>query len=343
MTKINELNPTQDILKMLDGKKKRTKNILIKRFGLGLDKKMTLEGIGQAYKITRERVRQIEFVSLAELKKSSKITYIKKYEAMLEDLMNEHGKIMEHNFLLSEFRKKHNLDKIHSNALEFVLKVSPKFKAIKENESIRKTWALTSADINTSKRLINAFILNLEGKGKPVLEDNLIKNFESEIKDSKTLVSYLLLSKKILKNPFNEWGLSDWREIVPKGIKDKAYLVLEKHKKPAHFTEITNLINQTKFDQKTAISQTVHNELIKDPRFVLVGRGTYALKKWGYQQGTVSEIIEKVILESRNLSKDQIVDKVLAQRFVKKNTIILALQNKQRFQKINEQYCLAEK
>ncbi|MFA6296130.1 MAG: sigma factor-like helix-turn-helix DNA-binding protein [Patescibacteria group bacterium] len=342
MTKINEFNPTKDILEMLDGLKKRTKSILIKRFGLGEDYKMTLESIGSTYKITRERVRQIESVALAELKKSPKIAGLNKYEAMLEDLLNEHGKIMEHNFLMSEFRKKYNLDPIHNNAIEFVLKVSSKFNSIKENEEIKKTWSLVDANLDYSKKVINSFVLNLEGKGKPVLENNLSNGFELEIKDSKTLVSYLSLSKKILKNPFNEWGLSKWREIVPKGVKDKAYIVLEKFNKPAHFTKITELINSAKFDTKTAIPQTVHNELIKDQRFVLVGRGMYALKKWGFQQGTVAEIIEKVIIESgKTLSKENIINKVLEQRFVKKNTIVLALQNKQRFQRVNGLYCLA--
>ncbi|MDD3887180.1 MAG: sigma factor-like helix-turn-helix DNA-binding protein [Patescibacteria group bacterium] len=343
MTKINEFNPTKDILEILSGLKKRTKSILLKRFGLGEKNKMTLESIGQAYKITRERVRQIESVALSELKKSPKITELKKYEAMLEDLLNEHGKIMEHNFLMSEFRKKYNLDPIHDNAIEFVLKVSSKFSSIKEDEEIKKTWLLVDADLNFSKKVINSFVLNLEGKGKPVLENELSNNFELEIKDSKTLISYLSLSKKILKNPFNEWGLSDWREIVPKGVKDKAYIVLDKFNKPAHFTKITELINSAKFDCKTAIPQTVHNELIKDQRFVLVGRGMYALKKWGFQQGTVAEIIEQVIKESgKTLSKENIINKVLEQRFVKKNTIVLALQNKQRFQRVDGLYCLAK-
>jgi len=343
MTKINEFNPTKDILEILSGLKKRTKSILLKRFGLGEKNKMTLESIGQAYKITRERVRQIESVALSELKKSPKIAELKKYEAMLEDLLNEHGKIMEHNFLMSEFRKKYNLDPIHDNAIEFVLKVSSKFSSIKEDEEIKKTWLLVDADLNFSKKVINSFVLNLEGKGKPVLENELSNNFELEIKDSKTLISYLSLSKKILKNPFNEWGLSDWREIVPKGVKDKAYIVLDKFNKPAHFTKITELINSAKFDSKTAIPQTVHNELIKDQRFVLVGRGMYALKKWGFQQGTVAEIIEQVIKESgKTLSKENIINKVLEQRFVKKNTIVLALQNKQRFQRVNGLYCLAK-
>jgi hypothetical protein len=79
---------------------------------------------------------------------------------------------------------------------------------------------------------------------------------------------------------------------------------------------------------------TVHNELIKDTRFVLVGRGLYALAEWGYQPGVVKEIISKVLKESKKpLTKEEIVEKVLGQRFVKENTVALNLQDKNRFVK----------
>jgi len=336
-------NPTQDILKLLDGLKKRTKTIIVKRFGLDGNDKMTLEAIGKNYKITRERVRQIEAAALKELKESKQINLIKQCETLLEELLMDHGKVMEHNYLLKGFGKRHELESMHNNTFEFVLNLSNKFNLIKENDELRKTWALTNASIDTPKKLINSFILNLEGKGRPVHQAKLISHLESEIKDSKTLISYLALSKKILKNPFNEWGLADWKEIAPKGIKDKAHIVLKKHTKPSHFTEITELINKAKFDTKTAIPQTVHNELIKDERFVLVGRGVYALTKWGYKQGTVAEIIAGYIKEANKpTSKEEIVDEVLKQRLVKKNTVLLALQNKEKFQKVNGMYALAQ-
>ncbi len=344
MIEDNIFDPKQDVLNLLNDLKKRTRDIIIKRFGLNGDNKMTLEAIGKNYKITRERVRQIESAALIELKKSEKVALIKKCEVLLGELLTEHGKIMEHCYLINQFKTKYNLEESHKNAIEFVLKISDKFNLVKENEEIRKTWTLTDADLDLPKNLINSFVVNLEGKGKPVLEDKLSQHLQNEITDSKTLISYLSLSKKILKNPFKEWGLASWKEIVPKGIKDKAFIVLEKHNKPAHFTGITSLINDAKFDNKTAIPQTVHNELIKDGRFVLVGRGMYALIKWGYKQGTVAEIIEKFIGESdKPLSKEEVVNKVSKQRLVKKNTILLALQNKIRFQKINGMYVLADK
>ncbi|MDQ5927659.1 MAG: hypothetical protein QG633_97, partial [Patescibacteria group bacterium] len=78
---------------------------------------------------------------------------------------------------------------------------------------------------------------------------------------------------------------------------------------------------------------TTHNELIKDGRFVLVGRGLYALTDWGYMQGVVRDVIKKVLNEHGPLKRDEIIDKVLKERYVKPNTIIVNLQDPEHFEK----------
>jgi DNA-directed RNA polymerase delta subunit len=85
---------------------------------------------------------------------------------------------------------------------------------------------------------------------------------------------------------------------------------------------------------KKTYPQTVHNELIKDGRFVLVGRGTYALSEWGYVPGTIKDIITKILADqSEPLHKDEVVKQVLAQRLVAKNTVLMNLNNKKHFDK----------
>ena len=92
-----------------------------------------------------------------------------------------------------------------------------------------------------------------------------------------------------------------------------------------------------------AQAQTVHNELIKDPRFILVGRGTYALKEWGYQSGTVKEVIGQLLKENGPLTKEEILKKVLETRLVKPNTILINLQNRQYFSRDkNNKYSLTK-
>jgi len=116
-------------------------------------------------------------------------------------------------------------------------------------------------------------------------------------------------------------------------MNDKIYLVLKKHGKPLHFREIARLINEAKFDRKAAYPPTVHNELIMDQKYVLVGRGIYALRDWGFEPGVVAEVLVEIIKQKgQPMTRDELVQAVLKQRVVKPATIHLALTNKQKFE-----------
>ena len=114
-------------------------------------------------------------------------------------------------------------------------------------------------------------------------------------------------------------------------MRDLAYLVMRRHGSPMHFREVAGSIKQ--FLKEKAHDQTVHNELIKDRRFVLVGRGLYALNEWGYQPGVVRDVIRAVIAKHGPLTKDELIKKVREERHVKDNTILINLHNKKHFKK----------
>lgn len=166
-----------------------------------------------------------------------------------------------------------------------------------------------------------------------ILTNGLFKENTDAVNQNKTVYSILQAAKKIEQNKFGYWGLDDWREIKPKTVNDKIYLILKNSGKPLHFAEIADKINQISFDKKTANAATVHNELILDDKYILVGRGLYGLVEWGYQKGTVANVIEKILADiTKPLSRDEIIEKVLEQRVVKKATINLALTDRGRFE-----------
>jgi DNA-directed RNA polymerase delta subunit len=106
--------------------------------------------------------------------------------------------------------------------------------------------------------------------------------------------------------------------------------VLRSINKPLHFREIAHLIDKYglgKHVSKKTHPQTVHNELIKDARFVLVGRGIYALAEWGYVPGTVQDVIRAILLEQGGapMNREAIVARVLELRRVRKSTVIINL------------------
>ena len=174
-----------------------------------------------------------------------------------------------------------------------------------------------------------------------ILKNNYFEENYSLVNNHKTFYSLLKAAKKIAQNQYGHWGLRHWREITPKTINDKIYLILKNHREPIHFATLAEKINGANFDGKKANPATVHNELILDEKYVLIGRGIYGLKEWGYQNGTVSDVIAEILQETKEpLARDIIIEKVLAKRMVKKATIILALMNKEKFEKNEAGYML---
>lgn len=363
----------------------REKDILTRRFGLHGKDKETLENIGGAHKLTRERIRQIETAAIKKLHQLKNLEdYISGLKKVINQLLEEHGGLMEREYLLNNLvnfssgssrgksgdiqaHKSHldfliskilhnNFEEINNSALfksSFKLKYQESMhleelaeellKKIKEAKKIFSTEKLidflkqlASYEKHQDKLTIPGSMDISDALGGEMFEEN-----EEIINSNKALYSILQALREVEQNKFGDWGHVDWREVSPRTINDKIYLVLKNNKKPMHFVEITERINKIGFDRKKANAATVHNELILDKKYVLVGRGLYSLAEWGYKTGTVVQVIEEIFKkENQPLSRDQLIDKVLEQRLVKRATIILALMNKNKFEKVDGKYRL---
>lgn len=338
-----EFDPARVVSHLLATLPLRARNIVSERFGLNGKPKKTLEELGETYNITRERVRQIESNALATFAESRSRALLEPSEKLIHSVLYENGEIMEEEKLIATLLDEERETPANKNILLFILEFIPDFYYVPATHDMRAAWALKGIGIDRARSAIEIVVEFLDQKKSPVQESELERLMEENeklqkiipSKNLKVLLSYMSLSKKIARNPFRQWGLSSWEMIVPKGVRDKAYLVMREHKKPLHFTKITELINKTAFDNRIAHPQTVHNELIKDKRFVLVGRGIYALKEWGYGEGTVADILVRILNEASGpVSRDELIDKVLKQRIVKRNTIIIGLQDQKLFQRV---------
>lgn len=320
----------------------RNKDIISRRFGLKTGKKETLESIGKSYGITRERVRQIEEFSLNQLSKAvSGSPDVTKYVSLAKEILGGNGGVMRENEMFKAFSG-NDKENVVNASLVFVLALagapgSPAGGPVRfgENDSFHSFWALDKQNADLFKNNISELVKALEGNKSPVAEVELVAFVaNSGVRSAKDINVFLNVSKELGKNVFGEVGLVSWAEVKPKGVRDKAYLILKKENKPKHFSEIAKLINTTGFSAKKANIQTVHNELIKDSRFVLVGRGMYGLSEWGYKPGTVKDVLIDFLKNSNKpLAKSDLVAKVMNARMVKENTILLNLQDSKVFSK----------
>jgi hypothetical protein len=306
----------------------RTKEIISRRFGLKTDKKETLEAIGKDYGITRERVRQIEEDGF--LKIEPKIGQFKRTFQYFTDQFKNFGDLKKEDILLQELGGRRFQPQIY-----FLLTLGPNFEKVGESDEFYSLWTINQNSLVLAKKVIDSFYNQLKKNNRPLGLKNYNQPATLALSSNKqVLLTYLEISKKIQKGPEGLFGLKDWPEINPKGVKDKAYLAFKKTKRPLHFSQVAELIDK-------ALPQTVHNELIRDERFILVGRGIYALREWGYEPGQVKDIIFKILKKTgKPLTKEEILKKVLQQRLVKENTVLLNLSNKKYFLKASRGYTI---
>jgi hypothetical protein len=315
-------NLISDSLNLL--KKDRDRDILLRRYGIATGSTQTLEEIGKDMGITRERVRQIEKAAITKIRQQ--FNHDHQLNDILIAITNEKGGIIGFASLMNQL----DLDGKMQPHLSFLIKINPKFTFMDKNDGHADLLFLSdSYNENGVRKLHEQLVTVVSENGKPSRFEKFSKKLDP--KHKKEALEELALASTNLANLDNIWGLSVWPEVNPKSIRDKIYLVLKKNARPMHFSEISTKISELKANPKNVTTQAVHNELIKDGRFVLIGRGIYALGEWGYNPGTVADIIEEILKENSPLSKEDIITKVLARRQVKTTTIALNLQEKPQF------------
>lgn len=334
MTNTITFKPKQVTKRILSNLPTRAYDVIVNRFGITTDgEKKTLEAIGKKYGITRERVRQIENSALTLIRKGDNFKNEKGVFQELKKLMHTMGAIVSEHEFLNHFSK----DKVTQNNIHLFMTLSDEFIKHKEDAHHKARWSVDHDISDKIHQSLKNLFENLSDD-ELISEGELIVRFLNEVKDlaeqyktQEIVKRWLTISKKLSKNPLGEWGKSTSSSIKARGVKDYAFLMMRKHGSPMHFREVAKAVAST-FDKKCHTA-TCHNELIKDPRFVLVGRGIYALSEWGYKSGVVRDVIKELLKKNGPMSRDDIVDQVMKERYLKKNTILVNLQNNKYFKK----------
>lgn len=312
----------------------RASDVIMNRFGLTADgKKKTLEEIGKKYNITRERVRQVEDAALSSIKKSEVYRAEQAIFDELKQVVKKLGSIVAEHDLLPYVSK----DKATQNHIHFFLTLSDHFKKHREDDHFHTRWSVNDEVVDKVHDSLRKLYASLNNEDL-IPETEMVKKFLDHLKDiaeeyrnEEIAKRWLSMSKAVAKNPLGEWGRASSPNIKTRGVKDYAYLVMRRHGTPLHFKEVADSISKT-FNKKIHYA-TCHNELIKDSRFVLVGRGMYALSEWGYKAGIAREVIRDILKREGPLSKEEVIEKVNKERYFKNNTILVNLVNPKYFKK----------
>jgi hypothetical protein len=336
-TKLNLSEIIEDIFLILTNKEK---DVIVQRFSLDNKPRRTLESIGQQFSVTRERVRQIEKIALNKLRRTVQTTRLNSINEIANKVIEENGGvIVEKKLVAAILNNIGSSNDVDAHIIKLALSINPTIEKSEKTNLTHPFWKAKGLDMTLLNSIVNTGMKIMKKKADVMQDSKLVvqirqmmeetlKNFSDAI-----VISALEVDKRVKKME-GGFGLMTWRHINPRSIRDKAYIILKREKKPLHFVEIANKISEAGFDKKVVTTQAVHNELIRYEQFVLVGRGLYALKEFGYEKGTVADIIEGLLKKKSPMTKQEIIEGVLKQRHVKKGTISLNLQKNPQFVRV---------
>jgi hypothetical protein len=339
MSSKNQQNINAFVSELFNGLDTRQVEVLKGRYGLNGDKLETLQTIGNRYGITRERVRQIEALALHTLKSAASHPYVKTLaDAAVTQLKRVGGIQAENDFLAALHTAITERGTLTSflNPAKFLLELSGKVSCHRDHYGNWHTfWYLAESDKKRAHGFIEKVSAELASQRKNATQAKPFDAVFSDVARAMKIApeagkSYLAASKKFMTSPFGDFGLADWSDINPKTARDWAYVILKREKRPLHFSELAKIIGTHRTGKNTNL-QTIHNELIKDNRFVLVGRGLYGLREHGYIPGTAKEIISHLLKQNGPLHSHEVVKLVKSQRILKEGTVLINLQNKKHF------------
>lgn len=315
----------------------KEKHIIENRYSLNEKAHATLEKIGREFGVTRERIRQIEKNALKKLSRNVVNTKLHNFNQYGNLIIQKYDNVVLEEKIISEILSLVSDPRATDvSAIKLSLELDANLEKVPNTINFRPYFKLKTIEKKEINNICEKTIAFLSGKSDVENVDVAINALEKETgkKWSKQFVLSCLELDRRLKVVKKGIGLATWRHINPRTLKDKILYVLNEIQKPLHYVEIANRISESHFDKKVINVQAVHNELIRDTEFVLIGRGIYALRKWGYEDGTVVEVISSILKEKGPLDREQIIAEVLKRRQVKRITILLNLKNKPVFERV---------
>lgn len=331
----------QSILSTIE--RPREADIITRRYGLDGERE-TLEQVGETLNITRERVRQIEKATLIRIKLSlddGKNSLFNDVEMDIVKALHEMGRAAKVDDLAIKLTGDSSSKTCAT--LTLLAELSSKMLLTSENDRYYAAIILTSErDDRQIRKEIDSIVKTLREHGKPVTLDELYRLVGGNYEHPSEVGAIASISKQITSLR-DMWGLTKWPSVNPRNIRDKIYVVLKENGQPMHFSEIARQVKSQNFHRNNVTEQAIHNELIKDDRFVLIGRGIYALAENGYKKGSITDVITELLRQNGPMYRDDIVREVLKSRQVRETTILLNLQSKPQFKRVaKNQYALAQ-
>ena len=343
-TVLNNTNIVQSFEEILKSLSEKERSVIERRVWLEWEKE-TLQNIGNSFSpsITRERVRQIEDSWIKKIGRIIKATLLTQIQERAKTFLDLHGGVLSKDKLINIIIKDLEItDEVNASVLEIIIQSDFDIKKSKQKLGCEIFFFLPSVQKNNIEAAHKEALKILKKKKDVLNKTSLFEMIASNMKDQANLSLSFIDSSLELFDDIVYWednlvGLTKWKILNPKTLKDKAIYVMKKEKSPMHFVDISNKITQM-LEESVKVN-TIHNELIRNTEFVLIWRWIYALKDWGFTPWTVLDVISNILEKAwEPMCTEDITKEVLKTRNVKQTTIYMNLQNKKAIERVGRNY-----
>ena len=329
-----KLQIKEKVDKALQALSEQQREVIVLRFGLDGRKKQVLQEIADEYSLTRERIRQIQKKGVELLKGDKCMEELSSAINQIDTALRACGGVADEDTICAVCEVS---TKAERNYIHLLLVIGGDFYLSPETDTIQKYWYVEEKNKNAIDTVLSNIHREFEKNKNNLIDKKQMEKMyttitnlhQGNIPDFSTVMN---LSRRLGTSPFGEWGMREHPEVSLSGLSGYIRSVLRDAGKPLHFREISERVSKLREDGFCNVF-SCHNELVRRKEFILVGRGLYALEDMGYRPGTIVDIITMGIKERGPMTKQEIVDFVKNERYVKTQSIILTLGKKDLFRK----------
>ena len=331
--------------------------IIQRRFGLNNTAILTLEELGEAYGLTRERIRQLEKRALLRLKRTLLFDdytginihihprFLKRIHKLKIKLEESEYRIFKGPELYQFINTNIRLNDKGSLREVFLLVTLMGMNSIKLNrKGLQEIWGFFSHE---NAKFIEEIILGIDdclnGETSIALDEldlsvaiNKKRPKRKKIKIDQ-LRRYLFLCDTVEETDSGVYrGKFEFLKYRYLNIER----ILSEIGQPTHFSEIVRVLNNrlAQHGEKTCTERNITNQMVDNENFLPVGRsGQWALSRWdNVETKNICELILHCFHSaSRPLSIDEIYNEIKSKRPVSKASISLMLANNSEYRKVS--------
>ena len=330
--------------------------IVQRRFGLQDTIQLTLEELGIAFGVTKERVRQLEQIALKELREmliedeyTAKDYHVRSQVSRTMRLVcqiavDEVEKAARESVLLQRIKERFDIDPAPVKpSLFLILELSGIERITFDKEALEPIWGIieSSQERKIKKGIEKLDTLLTEEFATPLSEIDILIHLNKRVRKSKRfsleelgLLIELCSSVKEYSEGFY-WGKFEHLA----GRFNQVERILTERGEPVHIDEITREIDHrlVKHGKRTVEPNNLVNQISRDNRFVPIGRsGEWGLSSWSLNIKTIVDLMKQcLIARNESVTVEEIYAYVSERRPVRRRSVQVYLASINDFAKVD--------